>query len=252
MDDYIHTEITADFIRKAFSECEHIMFYDLETTGLDPHECRIIEFSAVKFDICKPASVSEPVVLKESNKVTVYIKPEEMLSDDIFNQVYHDDAVICLFRVELEKGEVAGFYNTRTGKFSSPFHMNATNVFHFGMSMERLFLWAYAAFTTNEMLPKTESYRNVMIDPYAEVTFTSIPGKLRVPTNCKHIRNIAGTDGYESTVKHINGYIRKLPEGQKASEKAVAIAESLGYSLAPDETYVCPFERTAWITGIKG
>ena len=60
MDDYIHTEITADFIRKAFSECEHIMFYDLETTGLDPHECRIIEFSAVKFDICKPASVSEP------------------------------------------------------------------------------------------------------------------------------------------------------------------------------------------------
>ena len=92
MDDYIHTEITADFIRKAFSECEHIMFYDLETTGLDPHECRIIEFSAVKFDICKPASVSEPVVLKESNKVTVYIKPEEMLSDDIVSITgYTDD-----------------------------------------------------------------------------------------------------------------------------------------------------------------
>lgn len=171
--------------------------------------------------------------------------------DMLLKEVYHDDAVICLFRIELSKGEIAGFYNTRTGKFSSPFHMNATNVFHFGLSVERLFLWAYAAFTTNEMLPTTESYRNVMIDPYAEVTFTSIPGKLRVPTNCKHIRTIAGKDGYESTVKHINGYIRKLPEGQIASDKAMAIAESLGYSLAADETYVCPFERTSWITKIN-
>ena len=186
-----------------------------------------------------------------ANGVKVHFSGSLLYSDMLIKEVYHDDAVICLFRIELSKGEIAGFYNTRTGKFSSPFHMNATNVFHFGLSVERLFLWAYAAFTTNEMLPTTESYRNVMIDPYAEVTFTSIPGKLRVPTNCKHIRTIAGNEGYESTVTHINGYIRKLPEGQRASEKAVAIAESLGYSLAPDETYVCPFERTAWITRVK-
>ena len=182
-----------------------------------------------------------------ANGVKIHFSNSLLYRDMLLKEVYHDDAVICLFRIELSKGEVAGFYNTRTGKFSSPFHMNATNVFHFGMSVERLFLWAYAAFTTNEMLPTTESYRNVMIDPYAEVTFTAIPGKLRVPTNCKHIRMIAGKEGYESTVRHINGYIRKLPEGQRASEKAVAIAESLGYSLASDETYVCPFERTAWI-----
>ena len=83
MYEYINTEITADFIRKAFSECAHIMFYDLETTGLDPQECRIIEFSAVKFDICKPVSVSKPFVLKENDKTTVYIKPEEPLSEEI-------------------------------------------------------------------------------------------------------------------------------------------------------------------------
>ena len=85
----------------------------------------------------------------------------------------------------------------------------------------------------------------------AEVSFTSIPGKLRVPINCKHIRSIAGKEGYESTIKHINGYIRKLPDGQTASEKASATAGALGYLLAPDETYVCPFERTAWITRVK-
>ena len=186
-----------------------------------------------------------------ANGVKVHFDNSLLYRDMLLKEVYHEDAVICLFRIEAEPGEISGFYNTQTGQFSSPFHMNVENKFHFGMSVERLFLWAYSAFSTDEMLPTTESYRKNLLDPYAEVSFTSIPGKLRVPTNCRHIRSIAGKEGYESTMKHINGYIRKLPEGQTASEKAVAIAESLGYSLAPDETYVCPFERASWITRIN-
>ena len=186
-----------------------------------------------------------------TNGVKVHFENSLLYHDMLLKEVYHEDAVICLFRIESEPGEISGFYNTQTGQFSSPFHMNVENKFHFGMSVERLFLWAYAAYSTDKMLPTTESYRKNLLDPYAEVSFTSIPGKLRVPVNCRHIRSIAGKDAYETTIKHINGYIRKLPEGQTASEKAVAIAESLGYSLAPDETYVCPFERTAWITRIK-
>ena len=38
----------------------------------------------------------------------------------------------------------------------------------------------------------------------------------------------------------IAGYIRKLPDGQKASEDKIALATSLGLSLADDETYVEP------------
>ena len=186
-----------------------------------------------------------------ANGVKVHFDNSLLYRDMLLKEVYHEDAVICLFRIEAEPGEISGFYNTQTGQFSSPFHMNVENKFHFGMSVERLFLWAYSAFSTDEMLPTTESYRKSLLDPFAEVSFTSIPGKLRVPTNCRHIRSIAGKEGYESTMKHINGYIRKLPDGQTASEKAVAIAESLGYSLAPDETYVCPFERASWITRIN-
>ena len=106
MDEYINTEITADFIRKAFSECEHIMFYDLETTGLDPEECRIIEFSAVKFDICKPDSITEPFVMKESNKTTVYIKPEEPLSEDIVKITGYTDEFLADKPSEDESFEV--------------------------------------------------------------------------------------------------------------------------------------------------
>lgn len=61
------------------------------------------------------------------------------------------------------------------------------------------------------------------------------------------IRTIAGDDRYETEVKHISGYIRKLPDGQKASERAVTLAQSLGYDLADNETYVQPFERSSWI-----
>ena len=55
-----------------------------------------------------------------------------------------------------------------------------------------------------------------------------------------------GPDGTQTKTKHINGYIRKLPDGQKASEKAVQLAKSLGYNLLPSETYVAPFERQSW------
>ena len=48
---------------------------------------------------------------------------------------------------------------------------------------------------------------------------------------------------YEAAEVTIQGYIRKLPAGQKASEEARTLAENLGYGLEPNETYVRPFIR---------
>ena len=50
-----------------------------------------------------------------------------------------------------------------------------------------------------------------------------------------------------SSSKNINGFIRRLPAGQKASERAILIAESYGYELKSDETYVTPFVRRQWL-----
>jgi len=47
---------------------------------------------------------------------------------------------------------------------------------------------------------------------------------------------------YEQKSVSIAGYIRKLPEGQKASEAKQILAKFLGLSLSDDETYVEPFE----------
>lgn len=65
-------------------------------------------------------------------------------------------------------------------------------------------------------------------------------GKLRnVYDGAAHTR-----DGeYEKAEATIQGYIRKLPVGQKASREARDLAESLGYELDANETYIRPFIR---------
>ena len=51
---------------------------------------------------------------------------------------------------------------------------------------------------------------------------------------------------YEQKSVPIAGYIRKLPEGQKASEEKQLLAKALGLSLGDNETYVEPFVRQSW------
>ena len=48
-------------------------------------------------------------------------------------------------------------------------------------------------------------------------------------------------DKYTHEERSIQGFIRKVGKGKKPSEQAVQYARSLGYELAPDETYVRPF-----------
>jgi|GEM_PF-5191192 len=50
-------------------------------------------------------------------------------------------------------------------------------------------------------------------------------------------------DTYTMEQKSISGYIRSLPDGQQASEDAVAYAKQLGYELPPNKTYVRPFQK---------
>ena len=186
-----------------------------------------------------------------SNGIRIHLEKSRFYKEILLKEIYYDDAVICLFRLETKVGETAGFYNTQIGKFSSSLHMNTENVHHFGDSVERLILWAYSAYVTDEVQQSDHSYRSYLDDCKCNVVFTAIPGKLRIPTEYENIHSIAGDDRYETIIMHINGYIRKLPKGHKASDKASAAAEALGYSLDDNETYVCPFERITWICRSK-
>jgi hypothetical protein len=52
---------------------------------------------------------------------------------------------------------------------------------------------------------------------------------------------------YDASSKNINGFVRRLPAGQKASERSLQIAKSYGFELHDDETYVTPFVRRQWL-----
>lgn len=54
------------------------------------------------------------------------------------------------------------------------------------------------------------------------------------------------TGKYEAKERAINGYVRKPPAGQTASEEAQSKAKKMGYDLKTNETYVSPFRRTTF------
>lgn len=184
-----------------------------------------------------------------ANGLKIHFENSSFTKDVLLKEIYHKGAIVCLYRIETTQGETAGFYNTQTKQFVSMFTHTEEQTTLLGNYIESTILWCYAAFVGSDtsILPTSESYNEYLSDPTVEVTFTSIGGKLRVPTGTKHIRTIAGDDRYETEIKHISGYIRKLPDGQKASERAITLAQSLGYDLAENETYVQPFERSSWI-----
>ena len=184
-----------------------------------------------------------------ANGLKIHFEDSTFIKDVLLKEIYHNGAIICLYRIESTQGETAGFYNTQTMQFTSMFTFTKEQTEFLGNCIENAILWCYAAFVGSDtnILPTSESYNDYLCDSSAKITFTSIGGKLRVPTGIEHIRTIAGDDRYETEIKRINGYIRKLPEGKKASERASLLAQSLGYELSDNETYVQPFERSSWI-----
>ena len=82
-------------------------------------------------------------------------------------------------------------------------------------------------------------------DIKAELSFSSIGGKART-TLSKGSNKHLDYEKYEQKSVSIAGYIRKLPEGQKASEEKQLLAKVLRLSLSDNETYVEPFVRQSW------
>ena len=116
-------------------------------------------------------------------------------------------------------------------------------------TLKQTALWLYAAYVCpNEeqgILPTEEAYHSFTDDTKAKVTFSSIGGKART-TLSKSSNKHLDYEKYEQKSVSIAGYIRKLPEGQKASEAKQLLAKSLGLSLSDNETYVEPFVRQSW------
>lgn len=206
--------------------------------------------------------------LPANGAVVVFNDMNTLFSSLSLKEVYNNDAIVLLYKVTSEKGgDISGYFNTKTGMFWSPFY-NATlyvedrsiDVKGFENVVQDLVLWAYVAFVCDDAgaMPTQASFQSSFQFPdnsLPSVSFFGVGGKLRNQLSLN--QNDAGKvtlfdrSQYQEAERPINGFVRRLPVGQKASEKAKLLAESLGFELSEDETYVQPFIRRQWLKAAK-
>lgn len=175
----------------------------------------------------------------------------------LMREVFYDDQIVMLFRTETDIGTMSGYYIPATGYMAHPLSgiRGNTQIFE---TTRRLLLVLYASQVTRTGAGYLDP--NVFgtffgddiavgfgLDAGIAVTAYGRGGKLRRTDKTEEeVRKLgprAGSDAYETEPKNIQGFIRKVGEGKTPSREARLLAESLGYDLALDETYVRPFVR---------
>lgn len=185
-----------------------------------------------------------------TNGVLVEVEdPTEAIQTLLLKEIVYEDEVILLFKLTLaDFGDWSGFYNTATQYFFSPLiESQHEDIKHF---VEAFVLYFYAAAVLDDEYSDDSAsthFHNFIYDIGGKSfgkggalrrTDGSEPEGYRPASGQRH-----DSEKYELRDRPINGFVRKLPDGQKASDEAKERAARMGYELADDETYVSPFIR---------
>lgn len=182
-----------------------------------------------------------------SNGVIITIKNNSLFQSLLLKEIFFDNRIFMLFRVTTTEGDLSGYYDTKE-KFFFTMLKDYREDPALAQNLGLFVLYLYGCYVLNNpmyQLAKVADYFIYIGEPPMTVEGVLHGGKPKnvydpdrefVPGTARK-----GNEDYESEAKSIQGFIRKLPIGQQASERAIALAESLGYDLAPNETYVQPF-----------
>lgn len=178
----------------------------------------------------------------------------QLIQEIKLKETCRDNEIVCLYKVKTKFGDLAGYYNTNAEWFYTL--MDRAQFPELVDSITNLILWLYTSLVCDlpDVLPTDASFRSSFVT-HADAPFgircLMISGK---PRDYRKKGNdddeplrVFDKSKYDASSKNINGFIRHLPAGQKASERAILIAESYGYELKSDETYVTPFVRRQWL-----
>lgn len=189
------------------------------------HRHRTLPTNGVRFEIEDAAGELKRVLLKE---------------------VLHYDSVHLLYRIDTSNGDLAGYYDTsskyifsiaREVRIPAPLHnitalvltLYATQVLN-NISMEKMS--NYFIHGGQPLRIKAYGSGGRLEDVYRE---DKVAGKVR------------DLENYDKEERYINVIIRKLPEGQQASEEAKALATQYGYELEEGQTFVRPFIKQVFV-----
>lgn len=191
----------------------------------------------------------------------VGIDADKRISEVFMKEIYHDNHIVMLYNISVGGQILAGYFDT-SGQFLSSLLLG-TNSFKTESVLydtyRSLLLYLYAAATSREMEKMLKEFSNlahlaqnkddndritIFVTAYAQ------GGKPKNHYQSKGDGSRTSDERYEAVPRPIQGYIRRLPDGQSASQEAKDRALELGFDLAANETYVQPFVKN--VLRLKG
>lgn len=168
----------------------------------------------------------------------------------IIKEIFKFGDMVLLYCLSTKSGDMSGRYNIRTDSFVTPLNQATPRPDEFISAVRGLVLWVYTAVTCDDPFVQTtnDSYHATFEDDSATLEIVSLGNTLRRSDGSEpsegHQRDL---EKYESKEVSLNGFIRRLPKGRVASERARQLARDVGLELADGETYVQPFIRSSWV-----
>ena len=166
-----------------------------------------------------------------ANGLSVTFEGSKFIKSMLLKEVYFNECIHVLCRFGTQQEDITVRYNTRTKHFYSPLNYSIELELAYHNSMKQIILWGYSAYVcpSEILMPTNEGYHELARDPQAIVSFAFIGGKLR-PTLSKQPEGHLDYDNYQEKSISIAGHIRKLPAGQKASDKKEELAALLDWN----------------------
>lgn len=178
-----------------------------------------------------------------SNGTTIKYVNDNTIKQLLLKETYIEDTIFLLYKVTtLNNGDMSGVYNTKTKQFYSIF--NSSSLGKLSEPLERFVLYNYFMIVCKRTTSNQE-FSKFLMNKSINIEITYCGGKIRNTLDKQSYIPI-NRSNYNIEQRNINGYTRKLPVGEKASGKAKMFAESLGFQLEPDETYVQPFIKNVF------
>lgn len=167
------------------------------------------------------------------------------INEIYFAETLHSDEIVLLYRVvSAGNGEYSGCYHTKSQVFYSIFEHSNRSDWH--DRVENFILENYMILTCNYDVDRKKNYAIRQVDaferefhyPYQPLVIYSYKNRGSKGNNCRGNSRKYVKEEYMEELRTRNGYIRRLPVNQQASEHAVQYAMDLGLYLPEGMTFV--------------
>lgn len=166
------------------------------------------------------------------------------LNGALLKELVFHDSVYMLYRLDTDKGSMAGYYDTNEAFLFSITQDATENTSYMNLSM--LILGMYATQVLNDF--SFSDFENLFSIGGRSLSFKTYDrgGSLRSFYQ-EGVNSHRDLSKFKKEERYINVMIRNLPEGQKASEEAKSLAARYGYELGPNQTFVSPFVKQVFV-----